>query len=292
VQVTQDIFKRAFEVKHPNFLDAAVRDATVLLETRLREMCDAPADMVGIQLVDYAFNKEHGLLTPTSLPVAEREGLAQLFRGAVLSIRNPVGHRSARTAPPEAFSAIGVVDYLLRSLANAARERYVKPFLSGALATSVLGVRRIDMDGDGADELVVVIAEMTTAGTHQGRIIVLNRDATKALSGRSVALPFPHLVSVVTTRDFDDDGRPEPLVILAEPGGTHAAVLLDYTDQGTIAPVELELGEPLLSYGRPHEVIQEMEWMGAVTIVCHERDGSVTHWTYDEGTFIEAITDF
>lgn len=55
---------------------------------------------VGVRLMRSAFNPTGGPLTHMSLPVAERERMADLFAGAIGTFKNPHSHRVVGNADP------------------------------------------------------------------------------------------------------------------------------------------------------------------------------------------------
>jgi hypothetical protein len=55
-----------------------------------------------------------GPLTDTTLPVAEQEGMANLFAGAIALYKNPQSHRYVPTEPIDAAEVIVLASHLLR----------------------------------------------------------------------------------------------------------------------------------------------------------------------------------
>jgi len=68
--------------------DTAVRDATVVLEHRVRRVAQLGNEFYGTGLIDKALNPTKGVLEFDGTP-QEREGLYQLFRGTVGFFKNP-----------------------------------------------------------------------------------------------------------------------------------------------------------------------------------------------------------
>jgi uncharacterized protein (TIGR02391 family) len=90
--------------------DDAVRDAFLGVEVAVRAAAGLPQELVGDALVRRAFDHERGPLTDLTAPVAERQGMAHLFAGAMQAFRNAVGHRrgavaDARTAQDQVLLA-------------------------------------------------------------------------------------------------------------------------------------------------------------------------------------------
>ena len=82
--------------------DTAVRDAFVQVEIAVREQAKLAATLVGVKLMREAFNPNTGKLTDTTLPVSERERIADLFAGAIGTFKNPLSHRKGRKYGPGA----------------------------------------------------------------------------------------------------------------------------------------------------------------------------------------------
>jgi uncharacterized protein (TIGR02391 family) len=80
--------------------DTAVRDAFVQVEIAVREDAKLPATLVGVKLMREAFNPNTGKLTDMSLPVSERERMADLFAGAIGTFKNPLSHRKVGNTDP------------------------------------------------------------------------------------------------------------------------------------------------------------------------------------------------
>jgi len=56
---------------------------------------------IGVRLMRAAFNPTNGPLTKTSLPIAERERMADPFAGAIGTFKNPHSHRVVGNDNPE-----------------------------------------------------------------------------------------------------------------------------------------------------------------------------------------------
>jgi hypothetical protein len=96
--------------------DTAVRNAYILLETKIRHTVLAEPDMVGADLVDKAFHHETGMLN-FGRTSAEKQGLYFLYRGAIQAIRNPITHDLDQGySKDEAFRMIAFVDVLLKMM--------------------------------------------------------------------------------------------------------------------------------------------------------------------------------
>ncbi|HTT19766.1 MAG TPA: TIGR02391 family protein [Candidatus Sulfotelmatobacter sp.] len=108
---------------YPAFLrgeyDTAVFQAFREIEIAVRKAGKFPDDLVGKELMREALrpansNKPTGPLTDTALPVAEQEGMASLFAGAIGLYKNPQSHRNVPTDPVDAAEVIVFASHLLR----------------------------------------------------------------------------------------------------------------------------------------------------------------------------------
>jgi len=111
---------------YPAFLrgeyDTAVFQAFREVEVAVRKAGDFADDLVGKPLMRDAFrpadaNKpgvQPGILTDMALPVAEQEGMASLFAGAIALYKNPQSHRNVPTDAMDAAEVIGFASHLLR----------------------------------------------------------------------------------------------------------------------------------------------------------------------------------
>jgi uncharacterized protein (TIGR02391 family) len=98
-----------------NDLSDAVLFAFRAVEESVRSAGGFTANDYGVKLMRDAFNKDKGPLTDFSQPEAEREGLQQLFAGAILSYKNPHSHRTVNlTDIREAQEQIVLASHLLR----------------------------------------------------------------------------------------------------------------------------------------------------------------------------------
>ena len=98
-----------------NDLGDAVLFAFRAVEEAVRSAGGFTANDYGVKLMRDAFNKDKGPLTDLSQPEAEREGLQQLFAGAILSYKNPHSHRTVGlTDIREAQEQIVLASHLLR----------------------------------------------------------------------------------------------------------------------------------------------------------------------------------
>jgi hypothetical protein len=70
------------------------------VEIAVRETAKLPATLVGVKLMREAFTPNTGKLTNMSLPMPERERMADLFAGAIGTFKNPLSHREVGNIDP------------------------------------------------------------------------------------------------------------------------------------------------------------------------------------------------
>lgn len=108
---------------YPAFLrgeyDTAVFQAFREVEVAVREAGHYPQDIIGVKLMRDAFRPALGTslpgpLTDPLLPVAEQEGMMNLFAGAIGLYKNPQSHRNIPTNAIDAAEVIVFASHLLR----------------------------------------------------------------------------------------------------------------------------------------------------------------------------------
>lgn len=100
--------------------DRPINQATLVLEDRIRQKATPTKQLVGENLVGYAFNPE---LSKTVLKISdnpdEQRGFTSILRGIVPAFRNPTHHHVAnRFTREEALRVCGFIDVLLRVVDN------------------------------------------------------------------------------------------------------------------------------------------------------------------------------
>jgi uncharacterized protein (TIGR02391 family) len=101
--------------------DTAVFQAFREVEVAVRAAGKYPSEAVGTKLMRDAFrpadpsnpNVKSGPLTDVALPVAEQEGMSNLFAGAISLYKNPQSHRNVPTEAADAAEIIVFASHLL-----------------------------------------------------------------------------------------------------------------------------------------------------------------------------------
>lgn len=96
-------------------LDRAVRDAFQAVEEAVRAAGKFTSTDFGVRLMQAAFDPKGGPLTRMADAQGEREGLCELFIGAMKSYRNPHSHRTVGiTDATDAYEQVMFASHLLR----------------------------------------------------------------------------------------------------------------------------------------------------------------------------------
>ncbi len=101
-------------------LDTIISEATRVLEHRIRLLSGADSTLSGLDLVTHAFGGNAPRIQLGENP-AERDAAHLLFRGVFGFIRNPFHHRIIPINRERVIQLLGLVDYLLYVLENAAK---------------------------------------------------------------------------------------------------------------------------------------------------------------------------
>jgi uncharacterized protein (TIGR02391 family) len=98
--------------------DRAVREACVVLESRVRAATGAADEVIGTALMEQAFSAKNPKLRLSSVE-AEQIGALQMYRGVMAYYRNPTGHRVRDDFDrDEALRIVAWVDHLLLLVAK------------------------------------------------------------------------------------------------------------------------------------------------------------------------------
>lgn len=93
--------------------DRAVREACVVLETRVRAAIGASDDVIGTALMEQAFSPKAPKVRVSSSD-SEQLGALQMYRGVMAYYRNPAGHRLRNDLDrDEALRIVAWIDHLL-----------------------------------------------------------------------------------------------------------------------------------------------------------------------------------
>jgi hypothetical protein len=106
------IKKDCFPLRRP--YRTHVGEAYLTLENYIKQQLRLPDHLVGIDVISEAAKK--GLFSRSVS--SERDGLNQIFRGAVLWLRNPAHHRKGDMSKQEALKMILFADYLTKLVAK------------------------------------------------------------------------------------------------------------------------------------------------------------------------------
>ncbi len=93
--------------------DRVIREATTILEHRIRNLADPDLTEVGVKLVNTVLHNTRGLLVIDGTP-SEQEGFYQLYRGTMLSFRGETHHKlSDQFSREDAMKILAFIDILL-----------------------------------------------------------------------------------------------------------------------------------------------------------------------------------
>jgi hypothetical protein len=92
--------------------DRAVFEAFRRLESIVKDRCEMPPEVHGVQVFKKAFRGQGAMLSWPGIASSEVEGRAQLFEAAFMAYRNPRAHREVDGGSDRAFSEFCVVNEL------------------------------------------------------------------------------------------------------------------------------------------------------------------------------------
>jgi uncharacterized protein (TIGR02391 family) len=102
------------ELAQGKFSDAVFKSFRAV-EEAVRAAGGFANNILGVDLMRRAFNPDNGPLTRLTDPYAEKEGLMQLYAGAILSYKNPHSHRTVAIEDVrEAQEMLVLASHLLR----------------------------------------------------------------------------------------------------------------------------------------------------------------------------------
>ena len=101
--------------------DTAVLEAFKQVEVAVRKAGGYEAKDYGTILMRNAFNVKNGTLTDPKQEDAEKEGVSNLFAGAIGLYKNPSSHHDVEFTPEEASEIIIIASHLLRIVDSCAK---------------------------------------------------------------------------------------------------------------------------------------------------------------------------
>ena len=114
-----NVMAKAFELLSMRQFDSAVLRAFKCIEIAIREKCGFSDEDYGVSLIRKAFNPQTGSLTDYSVPVSEREALANFIAGAYAFYKNPCSHKHVEMDFYEAFERIVVASKIMKIVEEA-----------------------------------------------------------------------------------------------------------------------------------------------------------------------------
>jgi uncharacterized protein (TIGR02391 family) len=116
--LTEDMLPDSMRVALSNYhsenYDAAVFEAMKAVEITVRAGAGLAANDIGAPLMRKAFNADSGALTDLRTERAERQGMGDLFAGAMGVFRNATGHRPVGLSAQQAWDALILAAQLIR----------------------------------------------------------------------------------------------------------------------------------------------------------------------------------
>ncbi|MFT4039411.1 MAG: TIGR02391 family protein [Thermomicrobiales bacterium] len=194
-----------------------VRTAFVHLERRIRQTAGLDEHDFGTDLIDKAFRPDSGALQPVSPMNAECAGLHNLLKGIFLYYRNPVAHRPISYDPDSAQRVLVLIDHALHLVTEAANAAFNIDDFVGPQEGRILHRHdfRLDIDGDGENEIVAVIGfgPVTDAGVLKRKVsaIILKKagDSYKRIPAESIEVPVPHEIGFVDVKRITNVEKPD-----------------------------------------------------------------------------------
>jgi hypothetical protein len=117
-----DLYEQfAADSTHQDRFDTVLRDAAVVIESRIREAAGLPETLFGESLLAKTFATDTGELI-LSADKSEQKAVHNLFLGFFGFVRNSVNHRLVPTYTKErAAQVLGLADYLLFLISRSRR---------------------------------------------------------------------------------------------------------------------------------------------------------------------------
>lgn len=115
----KELIRDCFPLKKP--FSSNAREALLTVETRMKKKLKLPRTQTGIDIISDA--QRLGVFR-TGVP-AEEDGIALLFRGSVMGIRNILSHNKIKMNKEESLKIILFADYLIKLFENLCKKNKI-----------------------------------------------------------------------------------------------------------------------------------------------------------------------
>lgn len=227
-----ELVERCIEAFDDGRNGEAIRSAMIVLESRLRTSANLPATEYGSRLVHKAMGSNSRLNFGQS--AGDRRGLTEFFTSVLSFFRNPNAHQFIEHDAGRTIEVLSVVDLAL-DLLSEANTRLYEPaqYLAPNEEGDGLRVDRVlhtDLDGDGADERVLVCSS-GSLDLRRLKYLLL-----KQVDGRWVRLPITPIqpdygysddqrLLAMYEADLANDGTKQIVIVAASSASGDAATM-------------------------------------------------------------------
>lgn len=125
--LNEDLHDSALPLYRQGRFDTAVFEAFKSLEVAVRSAAGLGAELIGVNLVNKAFNPEDGPLADANAERGERVALMNLVAGALGSYKNPHSHRRVEIGAREAREMLLLASHLLGIVEDRCGQRAPEP---------------------------------------------------------------------------------------------------------------------------------------------------------------------
>ena len=243
----------------------------------MRAATGAPMEKHGSDLVEFAFNPGHGVLSRLSDVKAEQAGARDLFKGAYLFYRNPIAHRNVSHRPDETLRIVSLVNELLHVLDRAIDSLVSLDRFMGHHEGQIRHRRhfRLDIDQDDEFELVILVdvsALIPSSGDlEDGAFILLVLDTVDGKYKRVASEKIPGFVSMdgglrAELKHITSLDRPDIVSLwgLGETGGGNFIHRWDGKEYSLVRREDNDLSEPYGGIGQlgffTHHIYQHLQF--------------------------------